>query len=95
MSINNEILKLLRTKQISYNHFIHKETEQYKVAKEIGVGVHEGIKCLIMRGKKSQTNYLIGVLGHQKVDMRAVSALVGENCEFEKIDVIKERFGLR
>jgi nondiscriminating aspartyl-tRNA synthetase len=92
--VRNEILKLLQCSNFSFQHVTHQETMPHKVAKEIGVDVCEGIKCLIMRGKKSYKNYLACVLGHQKVDMRALSALVGENCELEKIETIKNRFGL-
>lgn len=93
-NVRNEILRLLQSKKFYFQHFIHVETAAQDVAKEIGVTIQEGIKCLVMRGKKSCKNYLICVRGHQKVDMRAVSALIDENCEFEKIETIKERFGL-
>lgn len=93
-AIRNEILNLLKAKNIPFEHIVHKETAHHNVAKEIGVNIQEGIKCLIVRGKKSHTHYLVCVLGHQKVDMKALSVLVSENCEFEKIEKIKEQFGL-
>ena len=93
-NIRDEILRQLHLKRAIFQHFTHQETEAHHIAKEVGVAVQEGIKCLILRGKKSQKNVLVCLLGHQKLDMRAVSTLFGENCEFEKIDTIKERFGL-
>jgi nondiscriminating aspartyl-tRNA synthetase len=93
-NIRNEILNLLKTKKIPFEHIVHQETVHHNVAKEIGVHIQEGLKCLIVRGKKSQINYLIGVRGNQKVDMKALSVLVSENCELEKTEKIKERFGL-
>ncbi|HSX25894.1 MAG TPA: YbaK/EbsC family protein, partial [Chlamydiales bacterium] len=93
-NIRNEILKALQSKKIPFQHLTHQQTAAHHVAKEVGVDLQEGVKCLILRGKKSQNNYLICVLGHQRVDMKALSILVDENCEFEKIDVIKARFGL-
>lgn len=93
-NIRSEILSLLRDKNIPFEHIVHKETAHQNVAKEIGVDIQEGLKCLIMRGKKSHTHYLICVLGHQKVDMKALSVLVSENCEFERIEKIKEEFDL-
>jgi len=93
-NIKSEILCILKSKNISFEHVVHKEIAHQNVAKEIGVNISEGIKCLIVRGKKSHLNYLICVLGHQKIDMRALSSLVSENCEFEKIETIKKKFGL-
>jgi nondiscriminating aspartyl-tRNA synthetase len=93
-NVRNEILSLLNGKQIPFEHIVHRETVSHNVAKEIGVNMHEGLKCLIVRGKKSNMNYLICVLGHQKIDMRALSILVDEKCEFEKIETIKTVFGL-
>ncbi|MBS0624932.1 MAG: YbaK/EbsC family protein [Verrucomicrobia bacterium] len=92
--IRNAILEQLQLRKIAYQHFTHQEITPHLVAKEIGVDIHEGVKCLIMRGKKSHNNYLICVLGHQKVDMKALASLVEEKCEFEKVDSIQERFGL-
>ena len=93
-NIRNEIFRQLLLKKIPFNHLTHQEIAHQRVAEEIGVDISEGIKCLIMRGKKSLKNYLICVRGHQRVDMRALSTLVGENCEFEKIEIVKERYGL-
>lgn len=93
-SIRNEILHQLKSRNISFQHLTHQEISQHRVAEEVGVDVREGVKCLILKGKKSHKNYLICVRGHQRVDMRAVAAVLGEACEFEKMDVVKERYGL-
>ena len=93
-NIRNEILGLLKAKNISFQHMVHKETDQYKVAEEIGVTVNEGVKSLIVRGKKSGTNYLVCILGHQRINMKSLPELVAEACEFEKPETIKEKFGL-
>jgi nondiscriminating aspartyl-tRNA synthetase len=93
-NIHNEILSLLKAQKIPFEHIVHKEVDHQNVAKEIGVDIQEGIKCLIVRGKKSHANYLVCILGHQKVDMKALSVLVSENCELEKPEKIKEQFGL-
>lgn len=92
--IRNEILRILKAKKISFQHLTHQETISQNVSKEIGVAMHETIKSLIMRGKKTQKNYLICLLGHQKVNMHALASLVGEPCELEKIKALKEQFGL-
>lgn len=92
--IQSEILKLLKLNSFSYEHLTHHEVSPNKVAREIGVSLCEGVKCLILRGKKSEKSCLFCLLGHQKVDMRAVAELVDENCEFENLDRLQEKFGL-
>lgn len=93
-NIRNEILKLLQDKKISFEHLTHQETIPQKIAIELGIKMEETIKSLIMKGKKSQKNYLICLLGHQKVDMKALALVIGEPCECEKIEVLKEKYGL-
>ena len=92
--IRDAILGQLQANSLNFQHITHEHIDAHQVAKEVGVAVQEGIKCLIMRGKKSGTNYLICVLGHQRVDMHALAELTQEKCEFEKAEVIKERYGL-
>lgn len=52
------------------------------------------VKSIILRGKSSKKNYQITTASHLKLDMKRVSQLLGEKCEFEKREVIEERFGL-
>jgi nondiscriminating aspartyl-tRNA synthetase len=92
--MQSEILRLLKLHSFSFEYLIHQEVIPLKVAQEVGANVCEGVKCLILRGKKSEKNFLFCLLGHQKVDMRAVAEIVGENCEFEKTENVKEKFGL-
>ena len=93
-SIRNEILQLLKTQKIAFHHIIHRETIPQNIAQEIRIEMQETIKSLVMREKKSRKNYLICLRGDQKVNMRAFSDLIGETCELEKIETLKERFGL-
>lgn len=93
-NIRNEILRELRETKTTFQHITHKETNPEKIAKELGINVNQGIKCLIIRGKKSKKNYLVCVRGHQRVDLNALEGIFGEACELEKPDVIKERYGL-
>jgi nondiscriminating aspartyl-tRNA synthetase len=57
--------------------------------------LEEGVKAIILRGKKTKKNYQFNLSSHLKIDMKAVSEIVGEKCEFEAPEVIKERFGIQ
>jgi|SRR3990167_8695377 len=92
--IRNEIFQLLKTRKIPFHHLIHQETIPHKIAHEMNINMNETIKSLVIRGKKSGKNYLVCLRGDQKIDMRALSIIISEACEFEKIEVLKERFGL-
>jgi nondiscriminating aspartyl-tRNA synthetase len=93
-NIRNEIFQILNTKKISFHHMTHKETIPENIAKELGIDMQKTIKSLIIRGKKSKKNYLTCLLGHQKIDMPVLISLLGEKCELEKINTLKERFGI-
>ena len=56
--------------------------------------MEEGVKSLILKGKTSKKNYQFNIPSHLKLDMKAVADQVGEKCEFENAEIIKERFGL-
>lgn len=94
-NIRNEIIRLLKDQEIHYEHLTHEPTptseDSARVRKtEMG----EGVKALILKGKTSKKNYQLNIPSHFKLDMKAVAELVGEKCEFEDTDVIKERYGL-
>lgn len=86
-NIRNEIIRLLNDQDMKFRHIEH---EELPPSSEEG-----GIKALILKGKKTKKNYQFNISTHLKVDMKAVSAIVGEKCEFEDPAVIEERFGLK
>ena len=90
-NIRNEIIRLCRHKSIEFQH------ETYETppppADEIKKGLL-GIKCLILKGKNSKKNYQFNIPTHLKLDLKAISEIVGEKCEFEDPLVIQERYGL-
>ena len=57
--------------------------------------MQEGVKALILVGKHSKKNYQFCIASHLKLDMKAVSQITGEKCEFETPEVIEKRFGLK
>lgn len=95
-NIRGEIIRLLKTNSISFRHMVHEPTPTSEDSARVrGVKMEEGVKALILRGKNTKKNYQFNVPAHLKVDMKAVADAVGEKCEFETPEVIKERFGLQ
>jgi len=83
-NIRNEIIRLLKQQESDYQHLVHNGTTPQGT----------GIKALILKGKTSKKNFQVNIPSTCKLDMKAVADLVGEKCEFEAPEVIKERFGL-
>lgn len=95
-NLRNEILHLLRAKEIPFHHAAHEETPTSEDSARVrGTRLEEGIKAIILRGKNSKKNYQINIPSHLKIDMKAVAERVGEKCEFEAPEVIQERYGLQ
>lgn len=91
----NEIEKRLANSGVEFEKMTHEVTKTCEEASEVrGTKPEEGIKAIILRGKKSGENIMVCLPSDQKVDTRAVKALEGENFEFEKPEVIAAKFGL-
>ena len=95
-NVRNEIIRLLTQHDFDFKHLEHDETpvSSEETAKVRDMPLAEGVKALILRGKKSKKNVQVNIPADQKVDMKAVAAVVGEKCEFESPEVILERFGI-
>lgn len=94
-NIRNEIIRLLKYHEFAFEHLIHEPTPTSEDSSRVRkTKMEEGIKSLILRGKQTKKNYQLNIPSHLKLDMKAVSDLVGEKCEFESPEVIQERFGL-
>lgn len=95
-NIRNEIIHLLKEHDMPFDHLIHEATPTSEDSARVrGVRLEEGIKALILRGKNTKKNYQFNIPSHLKLDMKAACEAVGEKCEFENPEVIKERFGLQ
>jgi|688.fasta_scaffold06037_14 nondiscriminating aspartyl-tRNA synthetase len=95
-NIRNEIIRLIRHHDVEFKHLTHEPTPTSEDSAKIrGTALEEGIKALILRGKSSKKNYQFNLPSHLKLDMKVVSEMVGEKCEFEDPGVILERFGLK
>lgn len=94
-NIRNEIVRLLKDQEMAFEHLVHEATPTSEDSARVRkTRLEEGIKSLILRGKNTKKNYQINIPSHLKLDTKAVADLVGEKCEFEDPEVIKERFGL-
>jgi nondiscriminating aspartyl-tRNA synthetase len=94
-NIRSHIVSMLRKNNMEFEHLVHEPTPTSQdscSARE--TSIEDGVKALILRGKSTKKNYQFNVPGHLKLDMKAVAELVGEKCEFEDPNVIKERYGL-
>ncbi len=94
-NVRGEIIRLLRYHDMDFKHLVHEPTPTSEDSARVrGTEAGQGIKALILKGKSSKKNYQINIPANLKLDMKAVANLVGEKCEFEVPEVIKERFGL-
>lgn len=94
-NIRNEIVRLIKNHNMEFQHLTHEPTPTSEDSARVRkTKLEEGIKALILRGKNSKKNYQLNIPSHLKLDMKAVAELVGEKCEFEDAEIIKERFGI-
>lgn len=94
-SIRNEIVRLLRQNDMQFTHMEHAATPTSEDSARVrNTLLEEGVKSIILRGKNSKKNYQVNIPSHLKLDMKAVADVLGEKCEFEDPEVIRERFGL-
>ncbi len=94
-NMRNEIIRLLKQGEIEFDHRIHEPTPTSEDSARVrGTTLEEGVKAIILRGKNSKKNYQFNISSHLKLDMKAVAEAVGEKCEFENPEVIRERYGL-
>ncbi len=94
-NMRNEIIRRLKEQEIPFEHFMHEETATSTTAAAVRqTPLEEGVKSLILRGKSSKKNYQFNLPAHLKLDLKAVMEIVGEKCDLENPEVIKERYGL-
>ncbi len=93
-NIRNEIIRQLRAHTMEFKQLTHEATLTSEESAKVRGSTDQGIKALILRGKNSKKNYQFNLPAHLKLDMKLISDLVGEKCEFEDPAIILERFGL-
>ncbi|MDN3505040.1 MAG: aspartate--tRNA(Asn) ligase [Rhabdochlamydiaceae bacterium] len=94
-NVRNEIIRLLKAAEFEFDHKEHEQTPTSEDSARVrGIELSQGVKAIIVRGKKSKKNFQINIPGDERIDMKAVAKIIGEKCEFEDPKVIEERFGL-
>lgn len=94
-NIRNEIVRLLKKNDYPFQHLTHEKTPTSEDSARVrGTSLEAGVKSLILKGKQTKKNYQFNIPSHKKLDTKLVADIVGEKCEFEEADTIKERFGL-
>jgi nondiscriminating aspartyl-tRNA synthetase len=94
-NIRNEIIRLIKHNDFEYKYLVHAATPTSEESARVrGTQLNEGVKALILKGKNSKKNYQFNIPSHLKLDMKAVAEMVGEKCEFEDPEIIRDRFGL-
>lgn len=94
-NIRNEIIRKCRQKKVIFEHLIHEKTTTSSESSGVrNTPMEWGVKALILRGKSSKKNYQFNLSANEKLDMKAVTQITGEKCEFEDPIIIKERYGL-
>lgn len=94
-NVRNEIIRLLKANEFSFKHLSHDATPTSEDSARVrGTALEEGVKSIILKGKTTKKNFQVNIPSNLKLDMKAISELIGEKCEFENAETIQERFGL-
>lgn len=93
--LSKRIRIMLEEKGIKFEYQKHEPVRTSQEAAAIrGTKLEEGIKALILRGNKSGKNIMYCLPATEKIDMNKLKVLEGESFEFEKPDVILEKYGI-
>ncbi|MCA9383028.1 aspartate--tRNA(Asn) ligase [Candidatus Dojkabacteria bacterium] len=92
--LTEKIMHTLNEEGIKFEHLTHEATKTSEESAQIrNMELSDGVKAIILRGKKSGTNIMVCLPANEKVDMQAISKLEGEKFEFEKPETIQDKFG--
>lgn len=90
------IKKILDTRAITYTFAEHEAVRTSEEAAALrGTPLSSGAKALILSGKKTKNHVMVVIPGDKKITMDAVSEVLGEKVEFEKPEVILEKYGIK
>lgn len=89
------IKKILDTRAITYTFEEHDAVKTSEEAAKLrGTSLENGAKAMILVGEKTGSHFMVVIPGDKKIAMAAVSEKVGEKVEFEKPEIILERYGI-
>jgi len=90
-----KVRDLLDGAEVEYDYREHEPTPTSQDSSRVrGTKMSEGIKALIARGKKTGENYMFCLPSDLMVSRKLAKAIVGEAFDFEKPEVLKEKYGL-
>jgi nondiscriminating aspartyl-tRNA synthetase len=98
--IKKEIKQLFVDNDLQFKVIKHKPTPTSKEAASVrGLDLATGVKALILRDKKSGEDLMVCIPADKKLDMKKITEEYqkeheGAKLEFQKPEVIKERYGL-
>ena len=93
--LHHEIIKRLDKNGFDYQLVEHEAVQTSSDAAKVrATKLEEGVKAIILKGKKSGKNIMVCLPANEKVDLDAISKIENEKFEFEKADTIKLKFGL-
>jgi nondiscriminating aspartyl-tRNA synthetase len=80
---------------VKYEYQKHTPVKTSEEAAEVrGTKLEDGLKALILKGKKSGKNIMVCLPATEKINMEKLKEIEGESFEFEKPEVIKEKYGI-
>lgn len=89
------IKKILDTRAITYKFEEHDAVRTSVEAAALrNTPLSSGAKALILTGKKSRNYVMVVIPGDKKISFDSVTEKFGEKVEFEKPEVILEKFGI-
>lgn len=90
-----KIKNVLDEAGVKYQYQKHAPVKTSEEAAEVrGTKLQEGLKALILKGKKSGKNIMVCIPATEKINMEKLRELEGEAFEFERAEVIKEKYGV-
>jgi prolyl-tRNA editing enzyme YbaK/EbsC (Cys-tRNA(Pro) deacylase) len=93
--LEKAIKTLIESRNFKYEYFEHQELPTTQSHIDAGLDkIEEGRKSLILRGKKSGQNYMFVIPSLAKLDKAGIKAAIGEEYEFEKPEVILQKYGI-
>jgi len=90
-----EIVSRLQSKDCKYQVLEHTAVTTSEEAAQVrNTKLSEGVKAIILRGKRTGRNVMVCVPADQKLDTKPVETLEQDKFEFEKPEAIKNKYGL-
>jgi len=90
-----KVRKLFDEQGIEYKFQKHEAVITSEEAAAVrGTDLENGVKALILKGRKSDKNIMVCLPATEKINMEKLKELEGESFEFEKPELIKEKFGI-